>query len=137
MLEIWTASLRPSNLSPSDERYGKAELREQDALAVRYEKAKKPIERLYAAKDGETAGDGRGDLSPFTAALIKRLKQPLEINKLIRLVTDDVLKATNNKQRPFTYGSLHGEVQTRPRCRSRPGGPLVGSCVGSVDGLRA
>jgi TPR repeat protein len=65
---------------------------------------------VFAAKDGETAGDGDGEHSPFTASLIKRLQQPsLEINKLFRLVTADVLKATGNQQRPFAYGSLPGE----------------------------
>jgi len=48
--------------------------------------------------------------SPFAASLIKRLQQPtIEINKLFRLVTSDVLKATGNQQRPFVYGSLPGE----------------------------
>ena len=65
---------------------------------------------VFAAKDGETAGDGDGDHSPFAASLIRRLQQPsLEINKLFRLVTADVLKATGNQQRPFAYGSLPGE----------------------------
>src|SRR5229473_2775648 len=65
---------------------------------------------VFAAKDGETAEDGAGSHSPFAASLIKRLQQPtIEINKLFRLVTSDVLKATGNQQRPFVYGSLPGE----------------------------
>jgi TPR repeat protein len=65
---------------------------------------------VFAAKDGETAEDGTGSHSPFAASLITRLRQPTtEINKLFRLVTSDVLKATGNKQRPFVYGSLPGE----------------------------
>jgi TPR repeat protein len=65
---------------------------------------------VFAAKDGETAEDGDGDHSPFAASLIKRLQQPaIEINKLFRLVTSDVLKTTGNQQRPFVYGSLPGE----------------------------
>src|SRR5712664_22894 len=65
---------------------------------------------VFAAKDGETAEDGAGNHSPFAASLIKRLQQPTnEINKLFRLVTSDVLKATGNQQRPFVYGSLPGE----------------------------
>jgi len=65
---------------------------------------------VFAAKDGETAEDGAGNHSPFAASLIKRLQQPtIEINKLFRLVTSDVLKATGNQQRPFVYGSLPGE----------------------------
>ena len=65
---------------------------------------------VFAAKDGETAEDGTGNHSPFAASLIKRLQQPtVEINKLFRLVTSDVLKTTGNRQRPFVYGSLPGE----------------------------
>src|SRR5712691_11756708 len=65
---------------------------------------------VFAAKDGETAEDGAGSHSPFAASLITRLQQPtIEINKLFRLVTSDVLKATGNQQRPFVYGSLPGE----------------------------
>src|SRR5258705_294621 len=65
---------------------------------------------VFAAKDGETAEDGASNHSPFAASLIKRLQQPtIEINKLFRLVTSDVLKATGNQQRPFVYGSLPGE----------------------------
>jgi uncharacterized caspase-like protein len=65
---------------------------------------------VFAAKDGQTAQDGAGDHSPFTGSLIKRMQEPgVEINKLFRLVTGDVLKATDNEQRPFVYGSLPGE----------------------------
>jgi uncharacterized caspase-like protein len=65
---------------------------------------------VFAAKDGQTAADGTGDHSPFTGSLIKRMQEPgVEINKLFRLVTGDVLKATDNQQRPFVYGSLPGE----------------------------
>ena len=64
---------------------------------------------VFAAKDGETAEDGDGKHSPFAASLLKRLQEPTEINKLFRLVTSDVLRATGNQQRPFVYGSLPGE----------------------------
>ena len=33
----------------------------------------------------------------------------VEINKLFRLVRDDVMTITNRRQEPFTYGSLPGE----------------------------
>jgi uncharacterized caspase-like protein len=57
---------------------------------------------VYAAKDGNVAEDGAGGHSPFAAALMTRLAEPnLEISKLLRLVTDDVLEATGNRQRPF------------------------------------
>ena len=66
---------------------------------------------VYAAKDGEQAADGDADgHSPFARALISRIEQPrLEINKMFRLVTSDVLASTDNRQQPFVYGSTPGE----------------------------
>lgn len=66
---------------------------------------------VYAAKDGEQAADGDATgHSPFAKALLDRLATPrVEINKMFRLVTSDVLAATNNRQQPFVYGSTPGE----------------------------
>ncbi|MBP0582223.1 caspase family protein [Labrys sp. LIt4] len=65
---------------------------------------------VYAAKAGEVALDGSGGNSPFVTALTANLQKPgIEIGKLFRLVRDDVMKATDRKQEPFTYGSLPGE----------------------------
>jgi len=65
---------------------------------------------VYAAKDGEFAMDGDGANSPFAAALVKHLAEPhVEIGKMFRLVTADVLGATDQKQQPFVYGSLGPE----------------------------
>jgi len=64
---------------------------------------------VYAARDGQLAQDGAGDNSPFAAALARRLGEPhVEVSKLFRLVTDDVLDATGRAQQPFVYGSLPG-----------------------------
>jgi tetratricopeptide (TPR) repeat protein len=64
---------------------------------------------VYAAKHGQTALDGLAGNSPFVAALAKNLPTPgIEINKLFRLVRDDVMAATDGRQEPFTYGSLPG-----------------------------
>jgi uncharacterized caspase-like protein len=64
---------------------------------------------VYAAKNGQLAQDGSGANSPFAAALARRLAEPrLEVSKLFRLVTEDVLDATGQKQQPFVYGSLPG-----------------------------
>lgn len=64
----------------------------------------------FAAKHGQTALDGDGDHSPFVQALARRLTTPgLEIDKLFRLVRDDVMAATGKRQEPFVYGSLPGE----------------------------
>lgn len=64
----------------------------------------------YAAKAGSTAADGEGKNSPFTAALIRHLPKPgLDLRKAFGFARDEVLKATNNKQEPFIYGSLGGD----------------------------
>jgi uncharacterized caspase-like protein len=64
----------------------------------------------FAAKHGQVAMDGDGQNSPFVTALIKRMAMPkLEINKLFRLVRDDVLASTGKRQEPFIYGALSGE----------------------------
>src|ERR1700689_5248910 len=64
----------------------------------------------FAAKAGSTASDGDSINSPFTAALVKYLPRPgLDLRKAFGYARDDVLKATNNKQEPFIYGSLGGD----------------------------
>jgi tetratricopeptide (TPR) repeat protein len=64
---------------------------------------------VYAAKQGETALDGDGGNSPFAVAFVQRIATPnVEINKLVRLVRDDVIEATGGRQEPYTYGSLPG-----------------------------
>jgi uncharacterized caspase-like protein len=64
---------------------------------------------VYAAKHGQVALDGEGGNSPFAVALVQRLATPgVEINKLFRLIRDDVMEATAGRQEPFTYGSLPG-----------------------------
>src|SRR5438270_4718223 len=65
---------------------------------------------VYAAKDGQVALDGEGGNSPFAVAVVQRLVMPgVEINKMFRLVRDDVMEATAGRQEPFTYGSLPGK----------------------------
>jgi tetratricopeptide (TPR) repeat protein len=64
---------------------------------------------VYAAKHGQTALDGEGGNSPFAVAVAQRLATPnVEINKLFRLIRDDVMEATAGRQEPYTYGSLPG-----------------------------
>src|ERR1700733_11070364 len=64
----------------------------------------------FAAKAGSTASDGDSRNSPFTAALVKNLSRPgLDLRRAFGYARDDVLKATNNKQEPFIYGSLGGD----------------------------
>lgn len=64
---------------------------------------------VFAAKHGQTALDGEGGYSPFASALVQRMPTPgVEINKIFRLVRDDVMETTAGRQEPYTYGSLPG-----------------------------
>ena len=64
---------------------------------------------VYAAKHGETALDGDSLNSPFATALAREIRVPkVEVRRLFDIVRDDVWKATNHQQQPFTYGSLPG-----------------------------
>jgi uncharacterized caspase-like protein len=64
----------------------------------------------FAAKAGSTASDGDSKNSPFAKALVDHLGKPgLDLRKEFGFVRDDVLKATNNAQEPFIYGSLGGK----------------------------
>ncbi len=61
----------------------------------------------YAAAAGTTAADGTGNRnSPYTAALLEYLEQPLEIGVLFRAVRARVLETTRGTQRPHEYASL-------------------------------
>lgn len=79
----------------------------------------------YAAKGGSTAEDGTGTNSPFATALLKYLPTPgLDLRQAFGMVRDDVMKATDNKQEPFVYGSLGGAtvslVQTAALATATP-----------------
>ncbi|MGE3627771.1 MAG: tetratricopeptide repeat protein, partial [Hyphomicrobiales bacterium] len=65
---------------------------------------------VYSAKHGQVALDGEGEHSPFAVAFVQRVATPgVEINKVFRLVRDDVMEATAGRQEPYTYGSLPGK----------------------------
>ena len=60
----------------------------------------------YAAAEGTVAADGKGRNSPYTAALLAHLEQPLEIGTMFRRVRAQVLTSTRQQQRPHEYQSL-------------------------------
>lgn len=65
----------------------------------------------FAARAGSTAEDGLTIHSPFTTALLKNLTTPsLDLRIAFGRVRDDVMKATDNRQEPFVYGSLGGNT---------------------------
>jgi uncharacterized caspase-like protein len=65
----------------------------------------------FAAKAGAVAEDGDGENSPFAAALVRYIAEPgLDLRIAFGRVRDQVLKATDNRQEPFVYGSLGGDT---------------------------
>jgi uncharacterized caspase-like protein len=65
----------------------------------------------FAAKAGAVAEDGDGENSPYAAALVRYIAEPgVDLRIALGRVRDDVLKATNNRQEPFVYGSLGGDT---------------------------
>jgi uncharacterized caspase-like protein len=75
----------------------------------------------YAAKEGSIADDGYGEHSPFTTAILKNLTAPgLDIRLAFGRIRDEVLKATNNQQGPFVYGSMGGGVVSLVPATSQP-----------------
>ncbi|MGO9008305.1 MAG: caspase family protein [Beijerinckiaceae bacterium] len=65
----------------------------------------------YAAAPGQTALDGDGTNSPFTAALAKYLVAPgLDVQLALRKVRDEVGSATGQQQQPYQTGSIGGEI---------------------------
>jgi len=96
---VATASTAGGNVSSRSIGRGLGEVKVQGASLV-----------VFAAKHGETALDGEVGNSPFAVAMVQRIATPgVEINKIFRLVRDDVMEATAGRQEPYTYGSLPGK----------------------------
>jgi uncharacterized caspase-like protein len=78
----------------------------------------------FAAKAGAVASDGDGQNSPFATALVKYIAEPgLDLRIAFGRVRDDVLKSTNNRQEPFVYGSLGGEITSLVPAVAKPVDP--------------
>jgi hypothetical protein len=65
---------------------------------------------VFAAKAGTTADDGDGDHSPFTTALLKNFPEPGDLRFIFGRIRDDVLKLTDYRQEPYSYGSVGGSA---------------------------
>ena len=66
---------------------------------------------VYSTQPNNTAFDGAGRNSPFTAALLNHVATPgLEVRQMISRVRGDVLAATDQKQTPWDSSSLVGDV---------------------------
>ena len=79
-----------------------------------------------AAAAGTTAADGDGRNSPYTAALLTHLEEPVEIGLLFRRGREGVLTATSGRQRPHEYQSLLREHHlSGGAAAATAGGPAV------------
>jgi formylglycine-generating enzyme required for sulfatase activity len=68
----------------------------------------------YATQADETALDGKGRNSPFTAAFIKNVGVPdTDIRQMFFHVQDEVVRETDGKQRPEISVSLVGEYKLK------------------------
>lgn len=77
---------------------------------------------VYATVPGETASDGAGRNSPFTASLLKNIEIPgLEIELMFKHVTGDVVNATHGAQQPERLSRLQNELVLLPaNAEARP-----------------
>lgn len=71
----------------------------------------------YATQSGQTAEDGSGRNSPYTAAFLRHIEAPEEIGTMFRKVSADVYNATSHKQLPELSLSFIGEfyLKTAPQ----------------------
>jgi len=75
----------------------------------------------YAAEVGQTVGDGDGNNSPFTTALLEHLGDPDDIAVVLRKVSEKVSKNTNGRQQPVGYTSLAGGTLVLSAIKSNSG----------------
>ena len=74
----------------------------------------------YATAAGEVAEDGDGRNSPFTQALLARLgEEGVEIEETLKRVRIDVIRATKNRQVPWTSTGLTAYLKLVP-AKSKP-----------------
>jgi formylglycine-generating enzyme required for sulfatase activity len=67
----------------------------------------------YATQAGQTAEDGSGRNSPYTAAFLRHIETPQEIGMVFRRISGDVYEATKRTQLPELSLSLTGEYFLR------------------------
>jgi len=78
--------------------------------------AGKGLAIAFATAPGEVAYDGKGTNSPFTTALINHIEsEDTDITQVMSRVTGEVLKSTDERQRPWLNMSLTGPVVLKPK----------------------
>jgi hypothetical protein len=90
----------------------------------------------FATEAGLVAADGDTPNSPFTSALVKHIATPgLDLRMAFGRVRDDVMRDTDNRQRPFVYGSLGGstvaivDAATSPMAAAPPPANVADPCA--------
>ena len=64
----------------------------------------------YSTQPGNVALDGKGENSPFTAALLEQIGQPgIDVAAMLRRVRLSVIESTNGNQVPWSHSSLTGD----------------------------
>jgi len=79
----------------------------------------------YATRDGQVALDGKGNNSPYAAALAKHLRQAGQkpLLSLFDQVADQVRAETGNQQRPTRYGDLKASTYLLANLTVQPPAP--------------
>jgi formylglycine-generating enzyme required for sulfatase activity len=73
----------------------------------------------YSTAPGQTAADGKGKNSPYTAALAKAIQKPgIAIEEAFRDARVEVLQTTNKEQIPWESSSLTGAFSFNPGSKS-------------------
>lgn len=81
----------------------------------------------YSTQANQTAEDGTGRNSPYTAAFLKNIEQPEEITTVFKHVAADVYQATGQRQRPELSLSAIGDFYLKGRSVAvGPSGPNAG-----------
>ena len=83
----------------------------------------------FSTQPGAVAIDGQGDQSPFTASMLSHtFKLGIDVKTAMAQVTDDVWKATEQKQKPWSSDSLGQTVFfKRPAVKLAPAETVVAS----------
>lgn len=69
----------------------------------------------FSTAPGDVAADGVGRNSPFASALLRHIRTPgVDVEVMLKRVTDDVRKATNDRQKPERLSKLTKEFAFKP-----------------------
>ncbi len=92
---------------------------------------------VYSTQPGNVALDGTGRNSPFTAALVKRVKEPGQnLTTVMINVRKDVLESTSGRQVPWDHSALTAEfyfsLASAPQTMQKP----AFGAEGNADAVR-